>query len=167
MRAFRGKLKLIRLLKISRFECYNLDAGLKMEKQYKLINHTADIGIRAYGKDLKQAFANTARGMFSLITDLRKIKTSYSREIAVDAGDKETLLVTWLDELIYLFDTEYLLFKKFDISELTESSLKAKAYGEKVDSRRHAIKIGIKSTTYHMLRIWCNGGYHIQVIFDV
>lgn len=137
------------------------------EKEYTIINHTADIGISAHGKDLKQAYANAAKGMFSLITDLRKVKTSLARDIAVSAADKETLLVTWLNELIYLFDTEHTLFKKFDISELNNAELKATVYGEKVDSKRHAIRIGIKSTTYHLLRISHNGGYHIQVIFDI
>lgn len=140
----------------------------KQIKEYTIVNHTADIGIRARGEDMEQAYANAAKGMFSLITDLRKIRISLSRDISVDATDKETLMVAWLNELIFLFDTEHLLFKKFEIEELTDKRLKAKAYGEKVDVERHDIKIGIKSTTYHLLRVSREDDrYQVQVIFDV
>ena len=138
------------------------------EKSYRILEHTADIGIKAYGADLKQAYVNAAKGLFSLITDMRKIKAVTFRDIDVNAADADILLVTWLNELIYLFDTENILFRQFQISELQKTRLKARAYGEKVDSRRHAIKIGVKSTTYHMLRIeQTDNGYLARVIFDI
>jgi SHS2 domain-containing protein len=140
----------------------------KQIKEYTIMNHTADIGIRARGEDMEQAYANAAKGMFSLITDLRKIKNSLSREIAVNAADKETLLVAWLNELIFLFDTEHVLFRKFIFAELSEKELRARAYGEKIDPERHDIKIGIKSTTYHMLRVSHDKNcYQVRVICDI
>jgi len=123
--------------------------------------------VLASGENLKQVFANAAKGMFSLITDLRKVKTTYRKEINITAPDKESLLVAWLNELIYTFDVEQLLFKKFDIIKLTDNLLRAIAWGEKVDSNRHPIKLGIKSTTYHMLEIKKNQGYHAKIFFDI
>jgi len=139
-----------------------------MTKDFEPIEHTADIGIVAHGKDMSEAFANAARGMFSVITRLSSIKESLSRRVMVKAPDRESLLVAWLDELIYLFDTEHLLFKRFQIEvAMDEKSLTAQCYGEKVDLARHKLKIAIKATTYHMLSVAKDDGYKVRVIFDI
>ena len=138
-----------------------------MEKEFEIINHTADVGIIAYGADIKQAFANAARALFNLITELGDIDEVLSRNIEVTAADEESLLVEWLNELIYQFDTENIIFKRFDITELDNTRLRAKNYGEKVDSSRHKLKTGVKAATYHMLKIDKGDGYKVQVIFDI
>ena len=140
-----------------------------MNKDFEVIEHTADIGIRAFGIDLAGAFVNAARGMFSLITDLDKINEAIYRDVEVTAPDRETLLVEWLNELIFLFDTEQLLFKRFYIGALTETGLKARCYGEKVDKSRHELKRGIKSATYHMLKVEqkTDYEYRVEVLFDI
>ena len=138
-----------------------------MDKKFKVLSHTADIGIIAYGKDMKEAFGNAAKGMFSLITELDEIREIEYRDIEVSAPDMESLLVAWLNELIYLFDVDNILFKKFDISRLTETELKARAYGEKVDTSRHNLKLGIKAATYHMLKVENGKTNMVQVIFDI
>lgn len=138
-----------------------------MAPDFEILEHTADTGVIAYGSDLKQAFANAALGLFSLIVDLESVKDITEQQIEVNATDTESLLVEWLNELIYFFDVDNILFKRFEITQLGESHLSAKAYGEKVDTKRHEIKLGIKATTYHMLRIEKNNGYKLQVIFDI
>lgn len=138
-----------------------------MDKKFEILDHTADTGIIAYGDDLKEAFKNAASGMFSLITDLSGIENDQTRKIEIDSTDYENLLVTWLNELIYLFDVENLIFSKFDIIHLDDSALSAIAYGEKVDLSRHEIKTGIKAATYHMLKIDKNDMFRVQVIFDI
>jgi SHS2 domain-containing protein len=105
--------------------------------------------------------------MFSLITELNDMNEAEYRDIELTAPDQESLLVEWLNELIYLFDSENIIFRKFDIARLDNRQLKARAYGEKVDSARHKLKIGIKAATYHMLKIDKNDGYKVQVLFDV
>ncbi len=138
-----------------------------MAKEFEILDHTADVGIIAYGADLKQAFANAARGLFSLITRLGDIREALHRDIELSAEDVESLLVGWLNELVYYFDTEGILFRRFDIIELNNSHLKARGYGEKADSSKHELKTGVKGTTYHMLKIEKNNGYRVQVIFDI
>jgi len=138
-----------------------------MKEEFEIIEHTSDIGIRAEGIELAQAFANAARGMFSLITDIEKVDEVLYRDVEVTAPDREALLVEWLNELIFLFDTEQLLLKRFYISELTDTRLKARCYGEKVDRSKHELRIGIKSATYHMVKIEKNSNYQVQVLFDV
>ena len=138
-----------------------------MEKGFDILDHTADIGIIAYGVDLKQTFANAATGLFSLITDLDKVVEVTYRDIELTAPDMESLLVDWLNELVYIFDVENMLFKRFDVSQLDQNWLKARVYGEKVDAARHEIKLGVKAATYHMLQIVSNNGYQARVIFDI
>jgi len=138
-----------------------------MEKDFEFIDHTADVGIIAYGTGISQAFSNAARALFSLITELDSIKEVLYRDIELTAPDKESLLVEWLNELIYLFDTENIIFKRFDVTVLNDGRLRARGYGEKVDSLRHRLKTGVKAATYHMLKVNKGNGYRVQVIFDI
>jgi SHS2 domain-containing protein len=138
-----------------------------VEKDFEIINHTADVGIIAYGADMSQAFANAARALFSLITELDDVAEVIHRDIELTATDEESLLVEWLNELVYQFDTEDILFKRFDIIQLNNTHLKARGYGEKVDKSKHKIKIGVKAATYHMLKVNKGDGYKVQVLFDI
>ena len=139
-----------------------------MVKEFEVLDHTADTGIIAYGADIKKAFANAARGMFSLITELKDISENESRDIELDAPDMESLLVAWLNELIFIFDVENILFKSFEIVRLSDTHIEAKGYGEKVDLSRHKPKLGIKAATFHMLKIDKIGSNNrVQVIFDI
>ena len=138
-----------------------------MEKDFEIIDHTADVGIVAYGADMSQAFANAARALFSLITELDDVAEVLYRDVELTAPDEEGLLVEWLNELIYLFDTENIIFKRFDIIELNHTQLKARSYGEKVDKSKHKLKTGVKAATYHMLKVDKGDGCQVQVLFDI
>ena len=136
--------------------------------RFEIIDHTADIGIVSYGNDLSEAFSNSAYGMFSLIADLDEVNTAVCREVAVEATDTEALLVSWLNELLYLFDIDYIIFSKFDITHLSNNRLQATVCGEKVDLSRHQLKTSIKAATYHMLMVEKNNdGCRTQVILDI
>src|SRR5256885_13017328 len=77
--------------------------------RYEEIEHTADVGIRAYGSTLNELFANAAEGMFSLIADLDSVKPVGAVEVLLAAEDVETLLLRWLSELLYIHETQHLL----------------------------------------------------------
>jgi SHS2 domain-containing protein len=137
-------------------------------KKFDVVEHTADTGIVAYGNDMQEAFANAAYGMFSLMADLRQVREETSRYIEAEAGDRESLVVSWLNELLYIFDAERIVFRRFNILQVTNTRLRADAYGEKVDPSRHRLRSGVKAATYHMLKVaerkdLCS----IRVIFDV
>ena len=138
-----------------------------MEKEFEILNHTADVGIIAYGADMNETFANAAKALFSLITELDDVEEVLHRDIELTAPDEESLLVEWLNELIYLFDVENIVFNRFDITRLDNTQLKARSYGEKVDSSKHRLKTGVKAVTYHMLKIDKGDGYKVQVLFDI
>jgi SHS2 domain-containing protein len=136
---------------------------------FEIVGTTADIGLRVYGEDLAAVYKNTAAGMFSLITDLDTIREKTHRKVIATASDREALLVEWLNELIFLFDTERMLFKRYKITDLSDTRIEADCYGEKADRSRHVLKRGIKSATYHRLKIEAPSGgkWQAEIIFDI
>jgi len=135
-------------------------------KKFELIEHTSDIGLVAYGKTLAEAFASAAAGMFSIIVELDSLRETESRRLEVSADDIEGLLFEWLNSLLYYFDVETLLFKRFDIMEFEDTRLVAVCRGEKYDPSRHNLKTGVKSATYHMLEVDRETN-KVRVIFDI
>ncbi|MBI2830942.1 MAG: archease [Chloroflexi bacterium] len=135
-------------------------------KKFELIEHTADIGLNAYGGTLAEAFANAAYGMFSVIADLDAVREVESRQVEISEDDAEALLFEWLNNLLYLFDVDRIIFKRFDITEFGEWKLKATCYGEKYDPSRHQIKLGVKAATYHMMKVDSEKN-EVRVILDV
>lgn len=133
--------------------------------RFRLIPHTSDIGLYAYGDTLEEEFSNAAYGMFSVMTDLRKVREIELRRFSVKSTDNEALLFDWLNQLLYLFDVEHLLFKKFEV-KIDKFSLFATCYGEYFNPERHQIIIGVKSATYYLLEV-NKARKRMRVIFDV
>ncbi len=128
---------------------------------------TADIGIIARGRGLNELFASAAAGMVHLLADEKTIRLEVKRNISLEAGDTETLLVEWLNELLYLLDTERLLLYEFEI-RIELNKLSAKCRGMAIDRRKHELKREIKAATYHDLRITREGSlYSAKIIFDI
>ncbi len=140
-------------------------------KKFEVIEHTADMGIKAYGKDLSELFTNAAYGMASLITDLEKVNPKDAENIALKAENKEELLVSWLNEIIYLSASKGRIFSKFEVSEIDDRHLKAKIFGEEFDIDRHQIETEFKAATYHRLKISNSnlpeGVLQAEIIFDI
>jgi SHS2 domain-containing protein len=134
--------------------------------RFELIEHTADIGINAYGKTLSEAFASAAYGMFSIIAELENVREIETRRVEVSADDLEGLLFEWLNSLLYYFDVEMLLFRRFDVIEFGDNRLAAACCGEKYDPSRHRLKTGVKSATYHTLEVDRKEN-RVRVIFDI
>jgi len=153
----------------STYIIYGITGGItEGMKRYELLDHTADIGIIAYGVELPETFGNAAYAMFDILTDIDKVEETDRFDLQVSANDIEELLITWLDELLFLYETERVVFKSFAIEEIDEKSLRAVAFGEKLDLLRHEVKLEIKSVTYHQLKVEkTNDGWKAQVIFDV
>ncbi|HEX9134381.1 MAG TPA: archease, partial [Ktedonobacteraceae bacterium] len=105
-------------------------------KPYEVFEHTADIGLHAYGSTLSELFIHAAQGMESLMIPPEQVRIQVSREVEVDGHDSVSLLIAWLNELIFLFDTEYLIFCQFEIESLTETHLRGRASGESYDAQR-------------------------------
>jgi SHS2 domain-containing protein len=137
-------------------------------KRYEQIPHTADLAAKIYGKDLPELFENAAFAMFDMMADLEGLTSEESVDIQVEASDTESLLISWLNEVLYVFFIKQILFNKFSIQSLEEKSLIAIAQGEKLGKTTQRLKAEIKAATYHDLKIKeTDGGYEVTVVFDV
>ena len=133
--------------------------------RYEEIEHTADVAIRAYGSTLDELFANAAEGMFSLIADLDSVKAVGEVEVRLEAEEIPTLLLRWLSELLYIHETQRLLFSSFEV-RVVGTSLQGRARGEAIDKKRHELKLVIKAVTRHRLTVDPEKGI-AEVIFDI
>ncbi|HEV8594743.1 MAG TPA: archease [Thermoplasmata archaeon] len=134
-------------------------------KRFEELDHTADVGIRAYGKTLDELFANAAAGMFSLITDLAAVRPVGEYEVKISAKDAKALLFDFLSELVFLHDTQKLLFCEFDVT-VAGLAVDARARGERIDRTRHPLHLNVKAVTYHAMEVDPERGV-AQVIFDI
>jgi SHS2 domain-containing protein len=135
-------------------------------KQYELIEHTADVGVKAYGKTIAEAFEHAAKGMFDIITDESMIDPVGQYDIQLEAPDLEQLLVDWLSKLLFLNDAQDLVFGKFQVT-LTGNQLSASVFGEKYDTKKHGMGVEVKAVTYHMLQVQEKNPIFVQVLFDI
>ena len=135
---------------------------------YEVFEHTADIGLHAYGTTMAELFMHAAQGMESLMVAPEQIRLQVHREVVVEGHDEISLLIAWLNELIFLFDTEYLLLRDFTIDAISATSLKAHVSGEPYDARRHDLSSAIKAVTWHEASIeQSDNGYKARIIFDI
>jgi SHS2 domain-containing protein len=132
--------------------------------RFKQIEHPSDVGIIAFGKNHQELFENAAFGMFSLMADLSRVDTKEKIVVKVSADDPETLLVNWLNELIYLEDAKKIVFSKFTITRLTRTELAATIAGDYIDLDRHAFQRPVKAVTFSQLQLGAN---QAKIIFDV
>jgi SHS2 domain-containing protein len=141
-------------------------------KPFELIEHTADVGIKAYGSTLMELFENAAMGMFSVITcegaNPQGSRVEKNIDINKDAGELEDMLVSWLSELLYIFNREKICFNSFKIAGLNNNSLKAVAGGVNIDLYQNDLYTEIKAVTFHNLKIDEDvEGFSCTIIFDV
>ncbi len=137
-------------------------------KRFEIIEHTADIGIKIFGSDLKELFCNAAAGMFDIIADSKEVNRKKHINVEVKADNIEELLVNWLTELLFHFNANFIILKEFSITEISQNNIKAVVSGEKIDKNKHSINTEIKAVTYHELKVEKKDfGWNVQVIFDV
>jgi len=141
-------------------------------KEFKILEHTADIGIMAYGKTKREVFINSAKGMFEIIAGNNNgiTNNNFSCKVILKAEDLENLLVAWLNELLYIGETRLVILNKFYIKELSNFQIKAEVEGIKINPPSVKIEKEIKAVTYHCLEIKKDeekGFWSAQVIFDI
>jgi SHS2 domain-containing protein len=133
-------------------------------RHFQEIEHTADWAFRAHGRDLAQLFANAARGMFELQAGAGSGETSVARGVAVSGVDRETLLVNWLNELLYLQETQHETYCRFEVLEISDTHLRARVHGR---SQRPEGKL-IKAVTFHDLEVRrSEDGWEAAIVVDV
>jgi SHS2 domain-containing protein len=141
----------------------------RYNKKFELIEHTADIGIRAFGKNIERMFKNAALGMFSLITDNPKIQQQITLKIRISSDSLENLLGDWLSELLYLFETKRFIYKNSVLYINTKKNfLSATLKGENLNLKKHSLHTYIKAVTRHNLSVFKKNNLWVgEVIVDV
>ena len=131
---------------------------------YEEIEHTADWSLRVWGQNLKILLRRAAEGMFDLLEVEPQDVEGEWVQIELNADDRETLLVSWLEELLYLHETQYLTIDGIEFREVRSNHLAASVKlvsGTK--PRKH-----IKAVTFHNLKIHDDGNrLQTEIVFDV
>ena len=141
---------------------------MNREEKIKYIEHPSDVGFEVYGDTLEELFANAAIAMYSIMTDVDEIEGEEEREIAINSEDLYSLMFDWLDELIFLFDSESLVMRSFDIAiDESNFSIQGTCKGGKFDPSTHESGIIIKAVTYNMMQIKKNDVWSARVVLDV
>lgn len=138
-----------------------LERGVK----YEVVEHTADVGLRAYGRTLEEIFAHAALGMFDLMTDPATVEPRGEVEVRAASDDLESLLVDWLTELLFVHERDHVFLSAFDV-RIDGFALEAAVRGEEIDPDRHPLETEVKAVTYHMIEVNVEEGYAF-VIFDI
>jgi len=137
-------------------------------KRFELIDISGDAGVRAFGKSLDDLFLNAAAGMYSLITDPGSVVPRKSIEIKAEGESLEGLLVSWLNELIFQFDTYGFIGRDIHIQKLNNTLIMSTLDGEDFVPERHGRGLLIKAATYHKLKIERKEDHwEADVIFDI
>ena len=135
---------------------------------YRIFDHTADLGVEVTGATLEELYAGAALALFDLLTDLSSVRAGVAREIVVSGEDPADLLVNFLREILYGWNGDGFLMKSCLIREVKPKRLKALLRGEPFDPARHRIQQEIKAVTYHQASVEKMGdGWVARVIFDV
>jgi SHS2 domain-containing protein len=133
--------------------------------RYRLLEHTADAMVEVHGKDLNERFGNAAYALFDQITDVSKVEPKGEMKIVLSAETRDQLLVDFLQELLFLHDTEDLVLCEFDVAT-DGKNLEARVRGEKFDEKKHTKRSVVKGVTYHRLEFDDEEGV-ITILFDV
>src|SRR4051812_47383113 len=135
---------------------------------YETFDHTADLGLRIRAPDIDTLFAEAAEALFCVVVeDLATVRPDRPVEVRLEGEDREYLLFDWLKALLYHFDAEHLLFRRFEV-RVRPDGLDGAAWGEPLDRDRHELAHEVKAITYHALKVEPTpDGWLAEVIVDI
>lgn len=135
---------------------------------YETFDHTADLGLRIRAGDLNELFAEAGRALFSVIVaNLDEVALGVVADIELESEDCELLLLDWLNELLYLFESQRLVCRSFEV-HVDGNRLTAAVHGEELDETRHRVEHEVKAITYHELKLEpMADGWLAEVILDI
>ena len=136
-------------------------------KNYEYFEATADIGLKAYGKNINEAFENASIAMFNIITDTSDVTPEKEIEFELASEDNVSLLYDYLEELLFYQEVEFMLFSEFHVEIDENLHLKAKIKGEGIDWDKHERKTEIKAITFHKMDVKITEHVELQAIVDL
>jgi len=136
--------------------------------EFRLLEHTADMGIEATGAARAEVFVAAAQGLKQMIFGDALVTPRQSAPVSLDGGDAGELLVAWLGEILYLFEIRGLVPAEFVINDISENTLRGEVRGEPFDPKRHPVEREVKAITYHQLSVERDGqGWRARVYVDL
>jgi SHS2 domain-containing protein len=120
---------------------------------FETVEHTADIGLRVWGRSLEEMFEQAAAGMISLLVTREGTRSTERRELVIEAADREEALVSFLQELLYLYEVERFIPAAVRVVSAGPSGARCRLEGEAFDPNRHRPRTDIKAATYHDLNV--------------
>ncbi len=137
-------------------------------KRYEQTDHTADIGLKIFGNSLPDLFANAGYALCDTLADLSKVKTVNKDTFSLQRDSVEELLVEWMGALLFSFETENMIFSRFNILSMNKNSLSAEAEGEIFNNDIHTIKDVLKAVSYQNLKVEKTEGlWQAKVVLDI
>ena len=143
-----------------------------MNNHYEILEHPSDIGILAEGKNLNEAIEKASLGLCSLIVDNDSIDIKEQKQVELSAIDKESLIIKWLNEILFYFDSENFICKNTKVNKIEkfENNYYIFGYfeGEKFSIEKHKFKVHVKAVTYHQFCLKeTENSVIIKVFFDI
>jgi SHS2 domain-containing protein len=139
-----------------------------MAMSFDLLEHTSDIGLLARGDNREEALIAASHGLASIQVDPVAFRPVEERYFRAPGSDEAAQIVNWLNEILFFFDTESLVFVEFAIDSWTSDQITGRARGERFDVERHELRTSVKAATYHQFESHAiPGGWEIRVFVDV
>jgi SHS2 domain-containing protein len=130
------------------------------QKIFEFFDRAADIDLTVHGGSLPELFENAGHGLMALVVDPETVSAGGFRErIRAEGADREALLVNWLNQILFLFNVQQIVFCKFHIRMFSETAIEAEGEGELFDPGRHGLQRAVKAASYRGLKIEQTGGH--------
>jgi SHS2 domain-containing protein len=135
---------------------------------FELLEHTSDIGILARGRSREEALIAASNGLVSILVDPTAFHPVEERYLKATGLDEAAQVVNWLNEIVFFFDTEGMVFVDFLIKSWTSGEIVGRARGERLDIDRHEFRGAVKAATYHQFESHSiPEGWEFRVFVDV
>ncbi|WP_406535202.1 archease [Methanobrevibacter sp.] len=136
-------------------------------KKFEYFEVTADIGFKAYGESLNEAFENAGLAIFNIISNTDDINPTREMSFEITSEDNVSLLYDYLEELLFYHEVEFMLFSEFHVEIDENLHLKATIKGESIDWDKHERKTEIKAITFHKMEVKMTDHAELQAIVDL
>ena len=139
------------------------------EAGHREIEHTADLGFEVWAGDLETLYAEATDALIGLYADRDAVASGERREIEIEGGSAEEMLVHWLHEVYLLLELDSWLAAGVETVDIGSQRVRGTLVGESYDPSRHTIHTAIKAITYHDLELRrdASGSWRTRVIVDV
>jgi len=130
----------------------------------------ADAAFVAEGETLEDLFATCALATFEVMADTKRVEPKEETEIKLQHDELDGLLFDWLAELIYLKDAKEMFFGKFDlkIEKKNKYILRGQVSGEKIDYKKHRVKVDVKAVTLHLFEVKkVRNRWQARIVLDI